>query len=215
MVAIRTLLLDPEQFFADRDRLGLKGPAAVVGGIVVIGLLTSLVGSVVMSQMMSGRMQSSRQMMLMGGVGFVISAIGRIIGPFLWWGLFAGIFYLLTAIFDGEGDFDQVLAVTGWGLVPRVLTVAVSFVFMLVAVALVSTGMGPWISTVFGAAVSFVGVLTTLWSGYIWGHGLASVRNISVREGYLAVAPVVILGILVALGSAVMALISGFGMMGA
>lgn len=213
MVSIRTLLTDPEQFFADRDGLGLKGPLAVVGGIVVIGVLTSLVSTVVMSQMLSGRMVQTPRQTMMGGFSFALAAIGRIVGPFLWWLMFAGIFYLLTAIFDGEGDFDQVLAVTGWGLVPRLLTVALSFLLAVVGAVLVSAGMSLGIASILGAISSFVGIPTTLWSGYIWGHGLASARSVSVREGYMAAAPVVVLGVLVALGSGIMALIGGFGMM--
>lgn len=214
LAILSTLLTDPEQFFADRGDLGLKGPLAVVVGIVVIGVLTSLVSTVLMSQMLSGRMvQTPRQSMLMGGFSFAMAAIGRIIGPFLWWLVFAGIFYLMTALLDGEGDFDQVLAVAGWGLVPRMLTIAFSFLLAIVGAVLVSSGMSPGIASMFGALSSFVGILTTLWSGYIWGHGLASVRNVSVREGYIAAAPVVVLGILVTILSAVMALLGGIGMM--
>lgn len=209
---LTTLLTDPAQFFADRDDLGLMGPLAVVGGIVALGVLAALVGSLLTSQLISTRMaQTPRQSLLVGGFSFVFAAVGRIVGPVLWWLLFAGLFYLLTELFDGAGDFDQVLAVTAWGLVPRLLTIGLSLLLALVGLGLLTTGMGPGIVRVLSGVGSLVGAATTLWSGYIWGHGLADVRGVTVREGYLAVAPVVVLGVLVTLGSAAVAVFSGLG----
>lgn len=219
--SLMTLLRDPGAYFESRTEFGLREPAAVIVSIVVLGLGLGLVRRFLVSPLVTrnmGRfggtdMAASEQMtatLVGSGLGFAVAAVGKIIGPFLWWALFAGIFYLVTEVFDGTGDFQDVLAVTGLGLIPRAVNILVAIVLGLVAAGLIYFGITPSVASWLNALAALIGVGTTLWSGYIWAHGVAEVRNVTQKQGYIAVAPVVVLGVISALLGVLFRVLGGF-----
>lgn len=204
MASLATLLTDPDAFFADRRSLGLAGPLVVVGVLAGLGLLRTVVavlaapGPAVGSGPAAGQpAPRSGDLWLLGDLGPGVAVLASLVGPVVWWLLFGGLFVRLSdALGETEGgDVEAVLAVAGWGLVPRAVAVAVS---LLAALGGVAVGGGPAVVGPIGTLTTLVAVATTLWSGYVWTRGLAVVRDMGVGRAALTVAPVVVGGVLAA-----------------
>jgi hypothetical protein len=192
-------ITDPAAFFEGRgDHPGARGPALVVLAVGIVGLLSALpVFLFVYRSVPSG----ARGFFLVGaGAGVV----GALVGPFVIWLLYAGAFHLLTALFDAEGEFRDTFLLSGWGFLPRLLASLVSGAALLVALTGASPAATPEATRTVAAdlrgrplvrAASAVGILTTLWSGYVWTHAVAAARSVSVREAAIAVAVPVTLAI--------------------
>lgn len=201
MSSVTTVLTDPKRFFEERD-LDLTLPAAIVVGIVVLRIASAVVEALLLTPRLTGRMGGP------GGDAAVASAIGgliggvftAVVGPLIAWVLFSGIFYGISEVLADEptGDFTDVLAVTAWGFVPRLITVAVALALAVVGVILVGPlGLSASLTSIVLLLAPLVGLGMTLWSAYVWGNGLAVVRTISPKQGYVTVAPIVLLGLLI------------------
>lgn len=181
-----TVLTDPQAFFADRgDDPGLRGPALVVLVVGVLGLLSAVPTLLLV---LRGVPPAARGIV---GVGLAIGAVFGLVGPFVVWLLYAIVFYALSMVFGGEGEFRELFALTGWGFLPRVLGAAVSAVVLFVVVGSVSAPESAEAMRAFQQqlqshplvrASTVVGIGISLWSGYIWTHAVATARNLPVRR---------------------------------
>lgn len=186
-----TVLTDPQAFFAERaDDSGLRGPVLVVLVVGILGLLSAVPTLLLV---LRGVPAGARGIV---GVGLAIGAVFGLVGPFIVWLLYAIVFYALSIAFGGEGEFRELFALTGWGFLPRVLGAAVSAVVLLVAVGGVSAPESAEAMRQFQQqlqsnplvrASTVVGIVVTLWSGYIWTHAVATARDLTVRQAAIVV----------------------------
>lgn len=201
---LQTALTDPESFF-DREAVdpSLRGPIVIVSVVALTGLLSSLP---VFQAIMDAVPEAASAFVL---IGLVVGAVIGLVGPFVVWLLYALLFYGLSAIFGGEGEFRDVFVLIGWGFAPNILSGIVGGV---VTFFLVSRGdfSDPQQVQQFARSASTgplgllnrgFSLLMTLWSAWIWTHAVAAARNLTLRDAAISVGIVVLAGILVGLAS--------------
>lgn len=210
MTSPTTLFTDPREFFEDRE-IDMKIPIAIIGAIVLLRLVRAVVDALLLTPQLA-RAMGAPEAGFFGALGGLIGGvITAVLGPVLALILFTAIFYGMSELLadDPTGDFTDVLAITAWGLIPRLITIVVALLLSIVAVVLVGpVGVSAAVANLLLLIAPAVGLVMTLLSAYIWGNGLAVVRNITPKQGYISVAPVVILGLLVTLLSIAFGLIS-------
>lgn len=202
--ALVDALTDPASFFereaADPE---LRGPTIVVGTVAILGLLAAI-----------PTLQATMAAVPRGARGFVVvgAIVGMVFGlvvPFVVWLVYALLFYALSALFGGEGEFRDLFAMVGWGFGPRALAALVSGVVTFVL--LPSGGFGdPAAASQFardvatsplGLANRVFGLLMTLWAAWVWTHVVAEAREISRRNAAITVGLVVGTGVLIGLAT--------------
>ena len=192
------VLLNPGRFFEERIQAepSLKIPALIV---LIIGLLGA-VSAALTANMIIGMLPAEAQ-----GIGAFIMALavaGAVIGGFLSWIIYSGVFYLLSMLFGGEGTFTRTLEVTGYGLLPQVFggAIAAIFSYQVISNLTIPTATNPeQIAEVMEALTTalvtdplmqvagLVGILFLVWSANIWIFGMKYARNLSTRDAALTV----------------------------
>lgn len=196
---IGTLLTNPARFFDGLDREPpLLEPALVVLSIAVISAIS---GAVTIYQFVDAVPSDVQVFLLIGGIiGVVIGAVG----PFIGWLLYALAFQIITYFFDGEGEFRDTFALTGWGYTPRIIYAIISLV---VTVYLTQTMGAPSDMAGFQTysaelqnqfayqLLSAGSILFTLWSAYIWVPAVQRARDVTRGQAIVTVAIPVLVGI--------------------
>ena len=206
------LLFRPDAFFSER----MKEPEdlKIPGIIVVIGAIISAVTAYLMSGVYSGLFSAAagEGMASMMGAFSALSAFFAFL--ILWWIIFAGIFYLLSMAFAGNGMFRRTLEFTGYGLVPVIVGLIISAIVSLYYIPLVEV---PVISNIqdpaavqrfmsdiltdpafreFTRISAVISVIFLAWSANLWIFGIRHARNLTVRNAIIVVLiPVVIFAI--------------------
>lgn len=209
MSSIDTLLTDPDAFFRARsDSPSLKGPAVVVALVAVVGAVAGVVEFRATAQLYEQAFAQASadaagslfQMIQVAGI-----AVGLVV-PFVLWALYSGIFYGVSALFDGEGSFTRTLALAGWGFVPflvgsvvQLLVSVYRFEIRGVEVPAEVTAQqfreqvasGPLVTV-----TSAQGLLFTLWAALLWTFAIKHARGLSTRDAAISMAVPVVVGVL-------------------
>ena len=127
-------------------------------------------------------------------IGMIIGAIFAIIVVFIMWAIYSGIFYLLSMIFGGQGNFKRVLEFVAYGFLPSILGSVISLVltskayssfdFSITDPELLQKTM---LSDPYIMASSVIGILLTLWSANIWVFAMIHARNLTVKNALITV----------------------------
>lgn len=134
----------------------------------------------------------------------LISSVSVILTVFLVWIVGAAIFHGLSAIFDGEGSFWRTLWLSGWGYVPSVVAgMGTMVAFLLAAPTLSPATTGQEFVEVnsqlqthqYVQFATYFGLVMSAWQGVIWAFAVRHARGLELREGAIAVAPVVLFNI--------------------
>lgn len=214
MSSVAALLTDPDAFFRERSPdTSLRGPVAVVAAVALVSAVAGALQFSVMNQLFAE----------LGG-GAIVSLIqlvtfgASLVGPFVVWLIYAGVFQGISLVFDGDGEFSTTLALVGWGFLPSVFgalaSLAINYYrFEVQGVTLPaevtaqsvqqfsrSIASGPLVALSAG-----LGIVFTLWSAFLWVFALKHARNLSVRDAALTVALPVLVGVA----------LSGFGLLNA
>lgn len=185
------VLTDPRTFYESRSgSAGWLYPSLIVLTIALIGFAGTVFGPDAPSGMLGG----------LGGVFQTISALIGVLGTFFFWVLYAGVFYLISALFDGEGSFGELMKFVGWGHLPGVVSTG----FSVVASAIVlqntdfPTGTDDPQAALEAAqsiqsdplilASTVVGIVITLYQGFIWSYAVQVARNLDRRQALITVA---------------------------
>lgn len=143
-------------------------------------------------------------------LGMIVSGLVYFISLFVMWFVNTGIFYTVTLLFDGEGDFRTLLQYTGWGYVP---TLASAVLISVTVYHLVHqfpspesiSGMVAFQQKLQTNAIYFniklIAVVFELWRGFLWVFAVKHARNITQRQSVLTVAIPVILSVFWNLGN--------------
>jgi hypothetical protein len=208
-LSVIDILLRPDSFFRERiaGKEDLKVPFLIVlAGSIVAAAYGYLIGGLTAKMMASA----------MPGLEIVItlsSVLGALIGTFIFWIIWAGIVYIITFAFKGQGSFRRVLEVVGYGYLPQLfgsiitLVAAIVYVPRIVVPTITSAGLqDPVIIEQVTKAfmhdpammeltqiTTLISLVFLLWSANIWIFGIKHARNVTPRDAALCVGiPVII-----------------------
>jgi len=209
MPSISALLTDPDEFFRRHDSgPSFKGPLAIVALVGISRLVTGVITSRGLSDLLSQQGVPASQ----AGSGPL--ALGFAVAlPFVAWGFYAGLFYLVSSVFDGDGEFSRLLAFVGYGFVPQVVGSALNALVQFyrwnvrgVSVTFPSELAGTPPAQMSGeqafayaralqqaqtgplvTLTTVFGFLFTLWAAFIWLFATKHARDVSSRRAAVSV----------------------------
>ena len=210
--SIIDLLVRPGAFFqnAMNDKESLKFPVLIVlvGGIAG-ALYGYLIGGLT-GQLLGG---------IVPGMGTIIvlsTAIGALIGTFIFWAIWAGVMYAFSLVLKGTGTFRRTLEFIGYGYLPQVFGTLITFIIALdyiprihvpqlsaaasqnpdlIAEAVKALMHDPAMMELSQIAM-IISMVFLLWSANIWIFGMQHARKLSPRDAALSVGIPVVLYIL-------------------
>ncbi|MDD1680705.1 MAG: YIP1 family protein [Methanoregula sp.] len=206
------VLFRPDEFFSKikTENESLKMPALIVlAGGIVAAIYGYLMGGL-SAKMMAGVMPG------MDAIIYVSATVGALIMTFIIWLIAAGVFYLISSLFKGQGSFNRVLEVVGYGYLPQVagslITVVAAVIFIpgitvptLTKAALEDPAMIEQVTKAFmhdpammmlTQITTLISIVFMLWSAHIWIFGLKHARNLSPRDAAICVGVPVVLYVL-------------------
>jgi hypothetical protein len=204
------ILIKPGTFFqgAVKETENFKIPGLIVLALgIVSAIYAYLIGGV------TGRMMAG----LFPGMESIISIftiLGALVGIFIFWVIWTGVFYLVSTVFKGKGTFKRTLEFTGYGFLPQIFGMVLAII---VAVQYLPRVIVPQITTAaiqnnpqlvqeavnmlmhdpamleMTQIVTVISIIFLLWSANIWISGMRNARQLSERDSALCVGiPVVI-----------------------
>ena len=205
-------LIRPDAFFSKivTEKESLKIPVLIIltGGIIA-AISGYLMGGL-SAKMMAG---------IMPGMDAVISlsaVAGALIGTFIFWLIAAGVFYLISSLFKGQGSFKRVLEVVGYGYLPQIagsiITLAAIIHYIpkiavptLTKAALEDPAMIEQVTKAFlhdpammelTQITTLVSIVFMLWSAHICIFGIKHARGLSPRDAAICVGVPIVLYVL-------------------
>ena len=203
------ILLNPNAFFLDvtgeKENFTLPIIIVLASGIVAAGY-GYLIGG------LTARMMS----WAVPGIEIIItlsSAIGALIGAFIFWLIWTGVVFLISVAFKGKGSFKRTLQITGYGFLPQVFGSLISLIAafeyiprIVVPQMTAATMQDPVVMQATISALmhdpamleltqitTVITIVFLLWSANIWIFGVQHARGISVRDAALSVGIPVVL----------------------
>jgi hypothetical protein len=211
-VSIPDILFRPDAFFnnAMNEKESLKIPALIIltGGIVVAAY-AYLMGEL-SARMMAGLMPGMDSFIMFSAV------IGALVFTFISWLIAAGVFYIVSVFFKGEGSFSRVMEVVGYGYLPQIagslitLVAAIEYLPKVTVPILTKAALQDPVA-IEAAMKAFmhdpamleltqittlVSVVFMLWSAHIWIFGLKHARRLSPQNAAICVGVPVVLYVL-------------------
>jgi hypothetical protein len=206
------VLLRPDEFFSktNTENESLKMPALIVlAGGIVAAIYGYLMGGL-SAKMMAGIMPG------MDAIILVSATVGALIMTFIIWLIAAVVFHLISSLFKGQGSFNRVLEVVGYGYLPQVagslITVVAAVIVIpgitvptLTKAALEDPAMIEQVTKAFmhdpammmlTQITTLISIVFMLWSAHIWIFGLKHARNLSPRDAAICVGVPVVLYVL-------------------
>lgn len=206
------VLIRPDAFFSNRvtENENLKIPALIIlTGSIVAAINGYLIGG------MSAKMMAD----VMPGLDMIITlsaTAGALIMTFIFWLIVAGVFYLFSSVFKGQGSFNRVLEVVGYGYLPQIagslITVVATILYIpritvptLTKAALEEPAMVTQVTNAFlhdpammelTQITTLIAIVFMLWSAHIWIFGIKHGRGLSPRDAAICVGVPIVLYVL-------------------
>ncbi|MFC7096753.1 Yip1 family protein [Halobaculum marinum] len=184
-------LTDPDGFFAERrDDPAFLAPMLVVLAAGVVGVVGSI--PVLRATLSALPPEASG----LASVFVVVGAVGGLVGPLVVWVVAAGVFHVLSIPFDGEGPFSRTLKIVGWGFVPSIVAGVVTAVVNYRVYSAVQFPDDPQQIQQFVESIQSrpellvagaVGVLLTVYQGFIWVYAVRHARRVDLRSATVVV----------------------------
>jgi len=195
------VLTNPNKFFETRKkgRENLKIPVFIVLISGIIGGISAFLSSSIMMEAMAKTLPPEAQ----GFMSFmpIGTTIGAVIFSFIIWLIVAAVFFGISCIFKGEGNFKRTLEFVGYGYIPTIIGGLISLVLVYnfittVQIPTITTTdptkikevIAPLMKSPMMMLSSAVGMLFMLWSANIWVFGLKHARNLSTKNALITVA---------------------------
>jgi len=201
--ALQQAVTRPASFFETEARdPSLVRPAVVVGLVAVAGLLSSIPTVLAVADALPPEAG------FIAAFGFAIGSITTVIGPFISWVIVVTVLFVGSVLADGDGSFQDVFALVGWGFAPRVIVPIVGGIvsfFFLSSVDFSDPQQARQLSQMattgtIGVVTQGVNALMFVWAGWLWTHALANARGIATRTAATIVGAVVFVQILLNVG---------------
>ena len=195
------VLTNPNKFFETRkkEKEDLKIPVFIVLISGIIGGISAFLSNRIMMEAMAKTLPPEAQ----GFMSFmpIGTAIGAVIVSFIIWLIVAAVFFGISCIFKGEGNFKRTIEFVGYGYIPTIIGGLISLVLVYnfittVQIPTITTTdptkikevIAPLMKSPMMMLSSAVGMLFMLWSANIWVFGLKHARKLSTRNALITVA---------------------------
>ena len=124
------ILVRPGAFFKDAiaEKESLKVPVLIVLALGIASAVNAYLIGGLTGQMMAGLIPG------MESIIAIFAILGALLGVFIFWGIWAGVFYLVSSFFKGNGTFKRTFEFVGYGFLPQIfgalLTVIVAIQYL-------------------------------------------------------------------------------------
>jgi len=203
------ILIRPGAFFQDAiaEKENLKVPILIVLALGIVSAINGYLIGGLTGKMMTGLIPGMESMIAISTI------LGALLGIFVFWGIWAGVFYLISSLFKGKGTFKRSLEFIGYGYLPQIFGAILT---VIVAIQYIPRVIVPEITTAASQdpqliqeavktlmhdpammemtqIISIISIVFLLWSANIWIFGIRNARQLSERDSALCVGiPVVI-----------------------
>jgi hypothetical protein len=203
------ILIRPREFFqyAITEKESLKIPGLIVFALGIVSAVYAYLIGGLTGKMMAGLIPG------MESIIAVSTILGALFGIFVFWGIWTGVFYLISSLFKGKGTFKRSLEFTGYGYLPQIFGALLT---VIVAIQYIPRVIVPEISSAaiqdpqmiqdavkalmhdpammeMTQIISIISIVFLLWSANIWIFGMRNARQLSERDSALCVGiPVVV-----------------------
>jgi hypothetical protein len=203
------ILIRPGAFFQDAiaEKENLKVPILIVLALGIVSAVNGYLIGGLTGKMMAGLIPGMESMIAISTI------LGALLGIFVFWGIWAGVFYLISSLFKGKGTFKRSLEFIGYGYLPQIFGAILT---VIVAIQYIPRVIVPEITTAASQdpqliqeavktlmhdpammemtqIISIISIVFLLWSANIWIFGIRNARQLSERDSALCVGiPVVI-----------------------
>ena len=113
-------LTDPDGFFSEKmeQDTNLKSPALIV---LVTGVIAAVNAYIIAGMVMEAIAPTlPPEAAGFAKIGSIFGAVAALFITFIMWAIYTGIFFVISAILGGEGDFKRLLAFVGYGFIPTI-----------------------------------------------------------------------------------------------
>jgi hypothetical protein len=203
------ILIRPGAFFQDAiaEKESLKIPGLIVLALGIVSAVYAYLIGGIMGKMMAGLIPG------MESIIAISTILGALFGIFVFWGIWTGVFYLLSSLFKGTGTFKRSFEFIGYGFLPQIFGAILT---VIVAIQYIPRVIVPEITTAAAEdpqliqeavktlmhdpammemtqIISIISIVFLLWSANIWIFGMRNARQLSERDSALCVGiPVVV-----------------------
>ena len=203
------ILIRPGAFFQDTiaEKESLKIPGLIVLAMGIVSAVYAYLIGGLTGKMMAGLIPG------MESIITISTIFGALFGIFVFWGIWTGVFYLISSLFKGKGTFKRSLEFIGYGYLPQIFGAIFT---VIVAIQYIPRVIVPEITTAASEdpqliqeavktlmhdpammemtqIISIISIVFLLWSANIWIFGMRNARQLSERDSALCVGiPVVV-----------------------
>jgi hypothetical protein len=203
------ILIRPGAFFQDAiaEKESLKIPGLIVLALGIVSAVYAYLIGGLTGKMMAGLIPG------MESIIAISTILGALFGIFIFWGIWTGVFYLISSLFKGKGTFKRSLEFIGYGYLPQIFGAILT---VIVAIQYIPRVIVPEITTAAAQdpqliqeavkalmhdpammemtqIISIISIVFLLWSANIWIFGMRNARQLSERDSALCVGiPVVV-----------------------
>lgn len=189
---IRALVFDPDEFYTApiEDYIRISTAVVLLAAILKVSWLAYGSYLVVQATDIGGELIGIGITLLFGLMVFVLVA---------GWLLISGVFFWISKLFDGQGNFRSLAMYVAWGFTPQALSSIYSVITIAVLLrpAEISgsvrgsvTGIAQVNSHPAVVAGSILSAACLVWTAFLWIFAVKHARQLSLREAMYTVAPV-------------------------
>nr|QNO42390.1 hypothetical protein LFOPHFOE_00030 [Methanosarcinales archaeon ANME-2c ERB4] len=184
------VLTNLDRFFAELSAKDAKLMTPFV--IVLVAAIIAAISAMMMMDVMASSLPAEAA--AFADIGAAVGAIGGLIMQFIMWLLYAGVFYVISMFFGGEGSFKRSLEFIGYGFIPSIVGAIIGLVVMMTVLPTIEFSIeNPELfqqalmnnPTMQASAV--LGIFLMLWSANIWIFAIKHARNLSTRNALITV----------------------------
>ncbi|MDW7730957.1 MAG: YIP1 family protein [Methanolobus sp.] len=192
------VLTDPNGFFKRKSNedIEFKTPLMIIAILAIVGAISAFVVTQGVMEVLP------EEAAAFAAIGAAFGAIAAFIMTFIMWIIYTAIFYLISMIFHGEGNFKRVLEFVSYGYIPTIVSSIIGTYFTSRIYSNIDWSMDPellqeaLLSDTSLQISGIIGILFLLWSANIWIFALVHSRNLSVKDASITVGVPILLYIL-------------------
>ncbi len=189
-INMTNVLTNPDRFFAELSAKDTKLMTPFV--IVLVAAIIAAISAAMMMDVVTPALPEEAASF--ASMIATISVVMALIVMFILWLLYAGIFYVISIFFSGEGTFKRCLEFTGYGFIPMIVSAAIGLAVSSIVYPTIDFSVEnpellkqALMQDPLVQASAVIGIFLTLWSANIWVFGIKHARNLSARDALITV----------------------------